>query len=326
MNADRDQARPPFLSIVVPAYRRAGQLPRLFDSLLSERAADIEVIVVDDASPDDTAAVATARAAQDARVRVMRHVVNEGVHAARNTGLSAARGEWVAFLDADDYLVPDGLARVLATLKAQRDGADIFDVVFFGYRTEGGEPTGFREAGPQPVEALFTGGAYRTEKNCLMAVRAALMRGHGLTWYYTNLDSLFWREAVLRARRQRALFVEPAVGVYDTTTSGSLKKLRADAGHTARHGAAKVEALFRFVRRVDAYLMSSPAASEALAGFLLLTNLKYARPRWRYIRQALLVAARLPLSRGLRVKLVVAAALPAAPALWRLLERRPQTL
>jgi glycosyltransferase involved in cell wall biosynthesis len=88
---------------VIPAYRRADVLGRAVDSALAQTVTDLEVLVVDDGSGDDTEAVVEG---YDDRVRYLAHDRNRGVSAARNTGVEAATGEYVAFLDSDDEWLP----------------------------------------------------------------------------------------------------------------------------------------------------------------------------------------------------------------------------
>lgn len=104
----------PLVSVIVPTRDRAGLLGRTLASALAQRAAALEVVVVDDASSDGTAALLAAMV--DERVRTIRHDRTLGVSAARNTGLSAARGRWVAFLDDDDLWSPRKLDRQLDAL------------------------------------------------------------------------------------------------------------------------------------------------------------------------------------------------------------------
>lgn len=110
----------PLVSVVVPTYNRCEQLPRAIDSILKQTAQDLEVIVVDDGSSDDTPAVA--KRFTDPRVRYLRRE-NGGVCAARNTGIAAARGDWLAFLDDDDEWLPEKLSLQLAA--AERAGTDV---------------------------------------------------------------------------------------------------------------------------------------------------------------------------------------------------------
>ena len=97
----------PFASIVVPAYNVTATLTETLDSLSAQTFADFEIIVVDDGSFDDTAAMAEAH--PDPRIRVVRQA-NRGLAGARNTGIAEARGQVIGFCDADDLWRPGKLA------------------------------------------------------------------------------------------------------------------------------------------------------------------------------------------------------------------------
>ena len=99
----------PVVSFIVPVYKVAAYLPACVDSILAQQGTSFEVILVDDGSPDNSGQVCDDYAEKDARVRVI-HQENAGVSAARNAGLDAARGQWVCFVDGDDWLAPDFLA------------------------------------------------------------------------------------------------------------------------------------------------------------------------------------------------------------------------
>jgi glycosyltransferase involved in cell wall biosynthesis len=105
----------PLVSVIIPAHNREALIDRAVDSALRQTIADLEVLVVDDASSDGTVARLEARPA-DRRLRLLRHAVNRGAAAARNTGIAAAQGEFVAFLDSDDEWLPEKLERQLACL------------------------------------------------------------------------------------------------------------------------------------------------------------------------------------------------------------------
>src|SRR5829696_4724680 len=99
------------VSVVVPTHNRSSLLTLTLQSVLWQRDVDLEVVVVDDGSTDDTAeAVAGLR---DGRVRIVRHERPQGVAAARNRGAEEATAEWITFLDDDDLWAPDKLARQL---------------------------------------------------------------------------------------------------------------------------------------------------------------------------------------------------------------------
>ena len=105
----------PLVSVVIPAYNAERTIAQTIASALAQTITDIEVIVVDDGSEDDT--VGVAKSIGDPRVRVARQR-NTGSAAARNKGINQANGEWVAFLDADDLWVPHKLERQLELLAA----------------------------------------------------------------------------------------------------------------------------------------------------------------------------------------------------------------
>lgn len=102
----------PTVSVIIPTYNRAHMIGRALHSVLSQEFTDFEVIVVDDASTDDTEAVV--RAIGDPRIRYIRERRNGGPNAARNRGMRAARGEFLAFLDSDDEWLPGKLEKQLA--------------------------------------------------------------------------------------------------------------------------------------------------------------------------------------------------------------------
>ncbi len=104
---------PPRLSVLVPAWQSAASIAQALGSVLEETSIALECIVVDDGSTDGTPDVVEAIAARDPRVVLIRLAENAGVSAARNRGLEVARGEWLAFLDADDRLLPGAIAALM---------------------------------------------------------------------------------------------------------------------------------------------------------------------------------------------------------------------
>ena len=109
----------PIVSVIVPCFKQARFLPECLRALQAQSLAQWEMVVVDDGSPDDAVSVATALMSQDSRVRLVQRP-NGGPSAARNSGLSAMRGRYVQFVDADDILKPDKLQRHAAMLDADQ--------------------------------------------------------------------------------------------------------------------------------------------------------------------------------------------------------------
>ena len=105
------------VSVIVPAFNAAPFLPVAVASALAQTEPDVEVIVVDDGSTDGTLAVA--RALEGPRVRVLGDGVNRGPSAARNRAIEAARGAWVAVLDADDWYAPERIETLLVAAEAE---------------------------------------------------------------------------------------------------------------------------------------------------------------------------------------------------------------
>ena len=105
------------ISIIVPVYKTERFLNACIASILAQTFTDFELILVDDGSPDGCPALCDAAAAKDSRIRVI-HKKNGGQSTARNAGLDAAHGEWIAFVDSDDTITPDYCAKLYAAVQA----------------------------------------------------------------------------------------------------------------------------------------------------------------------------------------------------------------
>lgn len=109
------------ISVIIPVYNVAPYLPQCLDSVLSQDHRALEVILIDDGSRDDSGAICDRYAGQDSRIKVI-HQQNGGGAAAKNAGLQIATGEYLSFVDSDDYLEPDVYSYMLSALK--ETGAD----------------------------------------------------------------------------------------------------------------------------------------------------------------------------------------------------------
>lgn len=96
----------PEISVIVPVYKVEAYLPDCIHSLLNQTFRDIEILLVDDGSPDRCPQLCDTFAAEDSRIRVI-HQENAGLSAARNTGIDAAAGRYICFVDSDDLVAPD---------------------------------------------------------------------------------------------------------------------------------------------------------------------------------------------------------------------------
>ena len=112
----------PLVSVVIPAWNASKTLARTLRSVLGQTLDSMQVIVVNDGSTDDTAAIAESFMKEDPRISV--HTIeNNGVAAARNFGVTLCTGKYIRFVDADDTLPPDSMQ--LMADRAERDGADL---------------------------------------------------------------------------------------------------------------------------------------------------------------------------------------------------------
>jgi glycosyltransferase involved in cell wall biosynthesis len=132
IECDRDEARDAgsqLVTVVIPAFNAAATIEETLASVRAQTYPHLEILVIDDGSLDDTATIIEARGACDARIRLIRQS-NGGVAEARNRGLKEARGEFIAFIDADDLWRPDKIARQIALLAR---GGDQMGFVYTWY-------------------------------------------------------------------------------------------------------------------------------------------------------------------------------------------------
>jgi glycosyltransferase involved in cell wall biosynthesis len=197
----------PRVSVVIPCYAQAHLLPGALESTLAQKGASVEAVVVDDGSPDDVRAVA----ARYPGVRYV-HQQNQGLSAARNTGLRESTGDYVVFLDADDRLLPGAIAAGLACFAQHPESAFVYGD--FRYMSEEGAPLNRRERPPLDVD-LYGGMLVR---NHVEMISTALFRRSVLDRegaFDTTLRSAEDYDLLLRiARRYPTSFHRELVAEY----------------------------------------------------------------------------------------------------------------
>lgn len=137
------------VTVIVPVYNVEPYLDRCVRSLTGQTYTDLEIILVDDGSPDNCPQMCDDWAARDPRIRVI-HKENAGQGIARNTGMDQASGEFVYFVDSDDYIAPETIEKCYT--EAKRQDAD---VVTFGYSEVGGDGRIIRTQIPSPEKYLY---------------------------------------------------------------------------------------------------------------------------------------------------------------------------
>ncbi|KAA8816508.1 glycosyltransferase family 2 protein [Bifidobacterium callitrichos] len=121
----------PVFSVIIPAYNNSRYLPECVHSITGQSFGDLEIVIVDDASTDDTYAVMQELAKEDPRVKVLRHAANAGTLAARRTGVQVSRGAYVLLVDQDDALEVNTLADLHEYAVAHPS-----DIYHYGVRVE----------------------------------------------------------------------------------------------------------------------------------------------------------------------------------------------
>lgn len=134
------------ISIIIPVYNTEKYLHRCLDSILNSTCDDFEVILINDGSTDRSPGICEEYSAKDSRIKVI-HQKNQGVSAARNRGISQCRGEWIIFVDSDDYISP-GFLSMVAQEKYKNTDLLLFDFV---------KSTENHKSPEQPVKSLIFG-------------------------------------------------------------------------------------------------------------------------------------------------------------------------
>ena len=118
------------ISIIVPIYKVESYLRQCLDSILHQTYQNLEIILVDDGSPDGCGAICEEYAQKDSRIHVI-HQTNGGVSAARNTGLEAATGQWIGWVDPDDWIDANMFELLITEGEQQEKPMDV--VICGGY-------------------------------------------------------------------------------------------------------------------------------------------------------------------------------------------------
>jgi CDP-glycerol glycerophosphotransferase len=149
MGSERARTGTPQLSVVIPVFQVEAYLSKCLDSVLADPSVDIEVVAVDDCSPDASPAILAEYTRRDPRLRVVRLDVNVGLGQARNVGLDHARGGYVWFVDGDDWLPAGAVRAVTERLAAHRP-----DVLVIGHDEVLDDGTPVRRDGFEPVRGV----------------------------------------------------------------------------------------------------------------------------------------------------------------------------
>ena len=146
---------PPVISIIVPVYHVEKELKRCLDSLLRQSFSDYEIILINDGGNEVETAICEDYAANNQCI-VYRYQTNQGLSAARNTGLSIARGSWIMFVDSDDWVNEDVCLKAITAVRNHQAQMAIFDLVYtIGDSRDGSVHRSILPEGVYPMETIL---------------------------------------------------------------------------------------------------------------------------------------------------------------------------
>lgn len=220
----------PLFSVIVPVYRAEAYLERCVASLLKQSYPHLDIILVEDGSPDNSGALCDALATKDKRIRVI-HQSNAGASTARNRGIDAAKGDWLCFVDADDYVDPDYIFHFVSGL-----GEEV-DLVFQGMCAIGKE--GITRKIPQSrlyTQTQLSEAIADINRHAMFGYvwnklfRKSIITAHGLQFRQDislSEDRIFALEYLRHARKMRV--VEAAAYYYVPHAEGLTMRRRSYA-------------------------------------------------------------------------------------------------
>ena len=207
----------PLVSIIVPVYGTEAYLPACIDSIRNQSYQNLQIILVDDQSPDRCPEICDSYAQKDPRIQVI-HQNNTGVSGARNTGLQQVTGEYVLFVDSDDELFPNAVEILLRD--AQGYGADIVSATkrIAGDKESvraAGEDGRITESQDEDSLLLSLGGDRNTNSACAKLFKTALIRDiRFVEGMNINEDGFFMFQCYLK----KPVLVQHNIAVYQYNT------------------------------------------------------------------------------------------------------------
>ncbi len=182
----------PIFSIVVPVYNVQKYLAECLDSLLNQSFRDFEILVIDDKSTDSSLQIAKTYAdAHSECIQLLQHPINKGLGGARNTGIEAAAGEYILFVDSDDYLSPNALEKLADLIGKTK--ADVVEFCF-EYVDEDGKHLHITHCAPSiyTPEGEERSALTRTVTACNKAIRTAMLLSHNIRFPERRYYEDYW--------------------------------------------------------------------------------------------------------------------------------------
>ena len=267
------------ISVIIPVYNVEKYLRECLDSVTGQTYQDLEIILVDDGSKDESGTICDEYAAKDSRITVI-HKENGGQSDARNCGLDNAHGEYIYFMDSDDWILPDTLAQLME--RAVQENAD---VVFFEAETiyEDFNDQDYREELKRQHHYQTCSGAralceqYRNSEFlvclCLHLIKRDLIEKDRMRFVKMPIceDELFTPLVYLRAER-----------ITELKKAFYMRRLRAGSVMSRKDSAVYIESIFSGDKKKKKELGRYPEPSEIREALLVLIEHRIKAVTWKY--------------------------------------------
>jgi glycosyltransferase involved in cell wall biosynthesis len=234
----------PLVTVIMPTHNRASKIGGALESLLNQSYRNLEVVVVDDASSDDTYKVLTEMQAEDPRLVLLRNEKNLGCSGARNRGLRVATGDYLAFLDDDDEYLPDSIA-IRVSMLLNDPQIDVLVANFGGNATEANaKPYGWLEKEFSP-HRVFDPGRVMCKRNSIAGIQ---FRGKYMEWRDFAFQ-IYQRGLSVHVSEQTVVRVNKSAGSLSTHSQNMLSFSLANAKlyHEATEGSDEHDLFTRYL-------------------------------------------------------------------------------
>ena len=202
------------VSVIIPVYKSEKYIERCVSSVISQTEKALELILIDDGSPDSSGEICDKLSEKDGRIRVI-HTENHGVSHARNIGIAESAGEYITFVDADDWIEKNYVEYLLTLCEKYKT-----DISTVGYLTDDGEGNtkiirAFTEKSAKPFEILYPQSEYFQSMVAGKLYKRSLCTLSGFD-ENTKIgeDRLFWYQTVLRYGKNVAVSSQPLYHYY----------------------------------------------------------------------------------------------------------------
>ena len=209
----------PFLSVLIPVCNQVGKMDKCIESLKNQTFTDFEVIFVDDGSKDESFKMLTDYAKEDSRMKVLKHDGNKSLMVARYTAMKEANGDYIFFLDSDDWIEESAFNDLYLYLSENK-----VDVVRFGFIFEPSKKESMPAPNPNPLEAYMKGEDYAAIwKRCYSkkVIKEAIDR---IEPFYCNMGEDTFYSGVLLSCADTYGIMNKAIYHYDTAGMSNTKQ------------------------------------------------------------------------------------------------------